>query len=111
MILPINFVSKTNKKIPDVNNHIFPNIQYNISPMIDHVLSQHKYFNIRYGSFDSFSDKNDSVFSEAQRKTFHDDPLFLFHFSFLQISISHFGKCQEHFNFESKMAHLSLKES
>ena len=71
---------------------------------------------LQYDSFDILSCYfygrfyliNVSIFSEALNESFHDDPLFLFHFRVMYMYIFHFVKGQENFNSRSKMAHLPL---
>ena len=82
------------------------------------------YYNIniltlRYDSFDillcsyyeSFYGNNLSIFSETWNKSFHGDPLFLFHFWVIYMYIFHFVKGQDNLNSRSKMAHLPLSRS
>ena len=57
----------------------------------------------------SFYDHNVSIFSEAWNESFHDDPLFLFHFWVIYMYIFHFVKGQDNLNSRSKMAHLPLR--
>ena len=72
---------------------------------------------LQYDSFDilscyfygSFYDNKVSIFSEIWNDSFHDDPLFLFHFWVIYMYIFHFVKGQENLNSRSKMAHLPLK--
>ena len=71
---------------------------------------------LQYDSFDilscyfygSFYENKVSIFSEIWNESFHDDPLFLFHFLVIYMFIFHFVKGQE--NFKSEMAHLPLSQ-
>ena len=73
----------------------------------------------QYDSFDilscyfygSFYDNNVSIFSEPWNESYHDDPLFLFHFWIIYMYIFHLVKGQENLNSRSKMAHLPLRQN
>ena len=58
--------------------------------------------------YGSFYDNNVSTFSEPWNESYHDDPLFLFHFWIIYMYIFHLVRGQENLNSRSKMAHLPL---
>ena len=55
-----------------------------------------------------FYGNNLSIVSETWNESFHDDPLFFFHFWVLYMYIFNFVKGQDNFNSRPKMAHLPL---
>ena len=55
-----------------------------------------------------FYDNNVSTFSDPWNESYHDDPLFLFHFWIIDMYIFHLAKGQENLNSRSKMVHLPL---